>query len=135
MVEHKLIGRFRFKLVCIGTGVSLILSVIGLVLLTSLVLNGKVQVTIVASMIVAITLLSTVAGNYCSAVSGGNKYLAIASGCLYLCILLLVGMLLFDGGLVSLWSQVGAVTGGTALICVIPLKNKQSTTKLKKRYR
>ena len=86
-------------------------------------------------MIVAITLLSTVAGNYCSAVSGGNKYLAIASGGLYLCILLLAGTLLFEGGLVSLWPQVGAVAGGTAIICVIPLKNKQSTAKRKKRYR
>ena len=135
MVEHKLTGRLRFKVVCVGTGISLLLSVVGLILLSSLMLRGKVQDTRVAIMITAIVLLSSVAGNYWSAVVGGNKYLAIATGCFYLCILLLAGMLLFEGGLVSLWPKLGAITGATALICAIPLKNRQSTVKRKKRYR
>ena len=121
----------------IGTGVSLIISVVLSMIAAALIVNERVSENGIGYITPIISLIATMAGCIIAARFVGQKLAIIsgATGIIYLIILIGIGIMFFDGGFHNMWTSILSIGVGCAVSCAICIRGKGSGKRRKRSYR
>lgn len=120
-----------FRACCAGISASLLVSIGMLMLISGFVISQRIGESSTNKLTAIVLLLSSLIGGMIARHRGGPKsqYVpAIVCGTYY-CVLLIMGMLLFDGSLQFSWLSIGAVAVGCVLSYYLKFNKKRKHVK------
>ena len=125
--------RPKLYAIVLGLGVSILIAVITGGIISNAVLSGRVGEPVLPWVIAIALFCASLFGACIAGISESRESAALQVGvsCGFLIMLLLCGMLLFDGEIVSPWTQIGAISVGGIVSLLLNNKRKVKVTKKK----
>lgn len=120
--------------IAIGTGISLLVSIIGAAIATSMVLNETASEGAMNIISLVIQWFASALGSLAAGKIAGEKYaliVGITSG-IYLLFLAAINIMFFDGIFVNIWLSLLCVAIGAAAACALCI-SKQGSKQRRKR--
>ena len=105
-----------------GIGTCILITVCGAMIIASYMITGKIGERGTDAIIYAILALASFCGSVITKRCGGIRLLAIATAAGLVTVLMICGLLVFEGSLGRIWMHLAAVASGGALALVIPAK-------------
>ena len=132
MKKSRIASKNKSIIACIGIGLatSILISLILTIVTASLIQKGSITESEKISVFL-VRLVSVMVGSLVGTGLQGKKALpviGVISGCYYIC-LLIVGLLVLNGSLISPWQGLLSTTVGGAVACVIKLKPQNTRKK------
>jgi len=126
MQANRKSDRKKYAAVGLGCMISVAIGIAGIMLTAKLMLEERVEQTQTDIFIYGILLISAFVGSLVAKLFSNTTQLPIPIGvsAIYACILLISGMLVFDGGFVRPWNGLVMLGCGCGISCMISKKKR-----------